>query len=194
MHLPASVLLCAENYFQSTSPACELGYSVVQSSPTWPQSHECQCKATCWDSCSLFDPWGENQQLQEKKSPLKYGCTVLCSLRVEKCESQSICTAEMIQNSVVRHCQGSGLNVGGGNAGQLCLLLSRDADPLCCRGLHVSSSQVFYDITKWLNNQVIVLAVCEIESTSTYKIDNLNFAFNGLEYIQFFLNAFLFEL
>lgn len=69
----------------------------------------------------------------------------------------------MIQDSVVRHCQGSGLNVGGGNAGQLCLLLSRDADPLCYWGLCVSSSQVFYDITKWLNNEVIFLPGWKIE-------------------------------
>lgn len=36
MCFPAFVLLCAENHFQSTLPACELGYSVVQSSWTWP--------------------------------------------------------------------------------------------------------------------------------------------------------------
>lgn len=105
--------------------------------------------------CSLFDFWGKESTTRHRgKNTLKDDCTL--DSAVSELRNVRIGVSAQLKLFGIaqcRHCQGSGLTVGGGNAGQPCLLLSHEADPLCCRReLCVSSSQFFCDFTKWLNN------------------------------------------
>lgn len=87
---------------------------------------------------------GKSTTSHRGKSTLKDDCMLDSTVsELRNVRIKSICTAEMILDSVCRHCQGSGLNVGGGNAGQLCLLLSHDADLLCCWGAVCFKLSVF---------------------------------------------------
>lgn len=75
-----------------------------------------------------------------------------------------------------RHCHGSGLNVGGGNAGQLCLLLSHDA--VLLRRCVFQALNCFMILQ---SGQIGFLSVRLENRISAYKIGILELVLNGLD-------------